>query len=77
MIKTHVLQMGGGAQTAGLVVQPLGAAKQSLANFCNRCNADPNLRLDSVCVVRSHRGMMGKWNDQWHVAACQNLISTA
>ena len=26
MIKTHVLQMGGGAQTAGLVVQHLGAA---------------------------------------------------
>jgi hypothetical protein len=28
MFKTHVLQMGGGAQTAGLVVQHLGAAKQ-------------------------------------------------
>jgi hypothetical protein len=36
MIKTHVLQMGGGAQTAGLVVQHLGAAKQSLTNFCNQ-----------------------------------------
>lgn len=36
MIKTHVLQMVVGAQTAGLVVQHLGAAKQSLVNFRNQ-----------------------------------------
>ena len=36
MIKTHVLQMDGGAQSAGLVVQHLGAAKQSLVNFCTQ-----------------------------------------
>ena len=36
MIKTHVLQMDGDAQTAGLVVQHLGAAKQSLVNFCTQ-----------------------------------------
>ena len=36
MIKTHVLQMDGGAQTAGLVVQHFGAAKQSLVNFCTQ-----------------------------------------
>ena len=40
MIKTHVLQMDGGAQSAGLVVQHLGAAKQSLVNFCTQPMAD-------------------------------------